>query len=161
MRKMIFALVLLFQLSGQISGADAGFGGMNLLDGYTVKRTSAIDARTWTIEGSHGFVIRFEAGPSEGSWANPGERNKYSWYREQTIRGQGVRYALVKSGLKTQWEPDENRGLPPGNILLVTFLLEGAHSDHTANFSAKVASSEELADALLMVATFDPSKGHF
>ena len=161
MRKLLLRSVLFLVLSGQLCGAEAGFGGIQLLDGYAAKRGSAVDAAVWTIEGKSGLKIYFEAGANEGSWANPGQRNKYSWYREQRVRRYGVRYALVKSGLKTQWEPDESRGLPAGNILLVTFLLEGDKSDHTANFSAKVASSEELADALLMIATFDPSKGSF
>jgi hypothetical protein len=43
----------------------------------------------------------------------------------------------------------------------VTFLLDGEKSFHTVNFSAKIASEQELADALLMVMTFDPSKGKF
>jgi hypothetical protein len=162
MRHQLLGLILFFLVSGHPSGSEAAFGGIQLLDGYSAKRGSwAVDAMSWTIEGKSGLKIYFEAGPNEGSWANPEERSKYSWYREQRIRGRGVRYALVKLGLKTQWEPDESRGLPLGNILLVTFLLGGEKSDHTANFSAKVANSEELADALLMVVTFDPSKGKF
>ena len=42
------------------------------------------------------------------------------------IHGYDVRFAVVKAGLKTQWEPNESRGLAPGNILLVTFLFEGS-----------------------------------
>ena len=161
MRNLVLTLAIFLALSGQLFGSEAGFVGIHLLDGYSAKRGSAVDAAAWTIEGKSGLKIYFEAGPNEGSWANPEELNKYSWYREQRIRGYTVRYALVKSGLKTQWEPDDSRGLPPGNILLVTFLLEKGKSDHTANFSAKLAGSEELADTLLMVATFDPSKGNF
>lgn len=55
----------------------------------------------------------------------------------------------------------QSRGLPPGNILLVTFLLDGEQSFHTANFAAKIGNERELADVLLMVMTFDPSKGRF
>jgi hypothetical protein len=161
MRILFLTSIFFLLLSGQLFGSEVGFGGIQLLDGYSAKRGSDVDALAWTIEGENGFKIHFEAGPNEGSWANVGDRNKYSWYRELQMHGYGVRYALVKSGLRTQWEPDEKRGLPPGNILLVTFLLDGGKSDHTANFSAKVASSEELADALLMVTTFDPSKGTF
>ena len=161
MRNLLVSSALLFVLSGQLPGAQSELGGIQLFDGYRVNRGSAVDAEVWTIEGTNGLKILFEAGLNEGSWANPDDRNKYSWYREQKIRGYGVRYALVRPGLKTQWEPRQSRGLPPGNILLVTFLLEGAKSDYTANFVGKVASSEERADALLMIGTFDPSKGNF
>ena len=76
------------------------------------------------------------------------------------IKGFKVRLALIKPGVETIWEPENRRGLKPGGILLVTFLL-GGHKDSTANFTAKIGSSEELADVLLMVLTFDPSKGAY
>ena len=161
MRKLFVAVSLLSVLAATLFGAQDGFGGIHLLDGYTAMRKSAVDAAVWNIEGKNGFKIHFEAGPNEGSWASPREIHKYSWYREQILRGCLVRYALVKSGLKTQWEPDDGRALAPGNILLVTFLVTKDKPDHTANFSAKIGSREELADALLMVSSFDPTKGNF
>lgn len=161
MRRVLISLVV-FLLMAQTAGAAAdSLGGLKLLKGYTLQRGSAIDAVSWTIEGKDGFRISFEAGPSEGSAAKPSEKNKYSWYREQTVSGYHVRFALVKAGLKTQWESRNPRRLPPGNMLLVTFLLDRNHPDHTAHFCAKVAGEQEIADALLMVMTFDPSKGSF
>lgn len=161
MRNSLLGLTLLLALSGQHAASQAEFGGIQLLDGYSTKRGSAVDATAWTIEGKTGLKIYFEAGPNEGSWADPKDQDKYAWYRERAIHGHGVRFALVKPGLKTQWEPDDSRGLSAGNVLLVTYLLGGKKSDHTANFSAKIANQEELGDALLMVTTFDPSKGNF
>ena len=161
MRNRFVTVALFLAFSGCLFGSETGLGGIQLLEGYSAKPSSAVDAVVWKIEGKSGIRILFEAGPNEGSWANPEEQNKYSWYREQRISGNEVRFALVKPGLKTQWEPGDSRGLPPGNILLVTYLLAGNKSDHTANFSAKIANSGELADVLLMVVTFDPSKGHF
>ena len=158
MKHLIVGSALFFVLSAQLGGDQAQIPGIHLLDGYSAKRTLTVDAATWSIKGKRGFVIDFESGPDEGSWADPEERVKYSWFREQRIRGYEVRYALVKSGQNTQWESDRSRGLPPGNILLVTFLLGGNNSDHTANFCAKIANFDELTDALLMIATFDPSK---
>jgi hypothetical protein len=148
-------------MSQNAGAAVDSLGGLKLLEGYTLQRGSAIDAVAWTIEGKDGFRISFEAGPSEGPAAEPSEKSKYSWYREQTVNGYPVRFALVKAGVKTQWESSNSRGLPPGNILLVTFLLDRNHPDHTANFCAKVANEQEIADTLLMVMTFDPSKGTF
>jgi len=161
MRNLFLRSALLFVLSAQLGVAQSGFGGIHLLEGYSAIQDSTIDAAAWTIEGKSGFKIYFEAGPNEGSWADPGELSRYSWFRQQKIHGFEVRYALVKPGLKTQWELHRSRGLPPGNILLVTFLLDGDKSDHTADFCAKIASLDELADALLMIGTFDPSKGSF
>jgi hypothetical protein len=161
MKKFILMFLLVLMPLCQLYGLEAEFGGIELLDGYTIRRTSAVDAATWTIEGRNGFEIRFEAGPNEGSWASPEDQVKYSWFQTRRMHGTEVRFALIKDGLRTQWEPNDARGLSPGNILLVTFLLAGSRSDHTANFSAKIRSSSELADALLMVVTFDPSKGKF
>ena len=144
----------------QCSPSDS-FAGIKALDGYSVRKDSAVDATTWTIEKKGGVSLHFEAGFSEGMWADPRDGRTYSWTRTQTVNGYKVIFALIKIGLKTHWEPKNDRGLPPGNILLVTFLLDGVLSFHTANFSAKIGNDQELADALLMVMTFDPSKGSY
>lgn len=161
MKRILLSLTVFLLMSQHLCATDDALGGLKLLEGYSMKRSSAVDATVWTIEKRSGLKISFEAGASEGSWADPSERDKHSWYREQRVNGYTARFALVKDGLKTQWEPDDSRGLPPGNILLVSFLLERGRPSHTANFSAKVANSQEIADALLMVMTFDPSKGTF
>jgi hypothetical protein len=140
----------------------SGFGGIHLLDGYSAQRVWAVDARVWEIKGPNHFLINFEAGNE--SWATPKDIRQYAWYREISIHGHKVRLALVKSGLKTQWEPEHNRNLPLGNVLLVSYELWKAtklYPEHSANFSAKVADQGELADALLMILTFDPSREDF
>jgi hypothetical protein len=161
MRKTLVSLFVFLLISQHLFASDGAFGGIKLLEGYVAKRSWAVDAAAWTIEKKDGLKILFEAGMNEGSWANPKEKTNYSWYREQQVNGFTVRFALIKTGLKTVWEPDDSRGLPVGNILLVSFLLERGESSHTANFSAKLANPQELADALLMVMTFDPSKTTF
>jgi len=161
MRNLLTVIVTCVILTVPPSQAQSSFGGVQLLDGYSAKRVSSADALVWAIEGKSGLKISFEAGPNEGSWADPGDRVKYAWYREQMTHGIRVRFALIKANVKTQWEPSDDRGLPPGNILLVTYLLDGEKSSHTANFAAKIANQDEFADALLMVTTFDPSKGKF
>jgi hypothetical protein len=149
-------------LVGQAPSPPPTFGGIHLLDGYSAQRKWAVDVAAWQITGPHHFVINFEAG--DESWVDPKDAAQYGWLRETTFRGHSVRLALVKTGLKTQWEPEHDRGLPPGNILLVTYVLWPAaklYPEHAANFSAKVANPEELADALLMILSFDPSEGSF
>jgi len=161
MKKILFSLTLFLSISPYVTASGDAPGGINLLEGYSVKRVSAVDAAAWTIEKHGGLHISFEAGANEGSWADPKEIDRYSWYREQKVNGYIARFALVRAGLKTQWEPNDSAGLSPGNILLVTFLIDGLRSNHTANFASKVTNSQEIADALLMVMTFDPSKGAF
>jgi hypothetical protein len=63
-------------------------------------------------------------------------------------------------GLRRSGSRINSEGLSPGNILLVTVLIDGDRSKYTANFAAKVTNSQEVADALLVM-TFDPSKGAF
>jgi hypothetical protein len=134
---------------------------IKLLDGYSVVSDSAVDAVVWNIEKKGGLSVQLEAGPSEGFSADPNQARSYAWFKVQTINGYRARFAMVRSGLRTHWEPPGDRRLPPGNVLLVTFPLGGEESSYTANFTAKIANDEELADALLMIMTFDPSKGSF
>jgi hypothetical protein len=137
------------------------YGGIKLLPGYQIQQSSAVDASAWSIhQGVSGMTIDFESGWSEGAWAKPEKKENYSWYREQTVNGYSAVLALVKPGVKTVFEPKDSRGRT-GNILLVTFTLDPSHPNYTANFRAKVLNQEELADALLMVLTFDPSKGGY
>jgi hypothetical protein len=158
---LLAALLLLFVAIGRLSASNDELSFIKLIDGYSLREESSVDSVAWTIQKKDGPSIHFEAGFSQGLWADPKQSKSYSWYRVQTVNGYEVRFALVKPGLRTRWEPEDSRGLAPGNILLVTFLLDGEQSFHTANFSAKVANSHELADVLLMVLTFNPSKGKF
>jgi len=161
MRKLLASVCVFASLSHYAFASPDSFGGIKVLEGYSITPASAVDATAWTIEKRGGLKVNFEAGPNEGSWADPKEKTKYSWYQEQKVNGFDVRFALIKPGLKTVWEPSDSRDQPLGNILLVTFLLDGPKSSHTANFSTKLANPVELGDALLMVMTFDPSKGRF
>src|SRR5215468_10358479 len=97
MRRFLITVMTFAVLSAPASVAQGAFGGLQLLDGYSTKQGSAVDALTWTIQGKGGLKIVFEAGPSEGSWASPADRSHYAWYREQTIRAIRVRFALVKA----------------------------------------------------------------
>jgi hypothetical protein len=160
LKKPIVTFALLLCTALPLCASEKGFGGIQLLDGYFCKRGSAVDAIVWMIEKRGGTKLEFESGPSEGSWADPKDMGHYAWYREQRVNGYTVRFALIKPGLKTVWEP-EDRHEGAGNILLVTFLLDGNDSSHTANFKAKIKNTSDLGDVLLMVMTFDPSKGNF
>ena len=155
MKNMI--VMALICLSPSTLSASDRHGGIKLLDGYEIKKGRAVDAAAWTIHKKGGLVIQFEAGASEGLWANPKHKGEYAWYREQTVNGHKVYLALIKPGLKTVWEPGSPRSRERGNSLLVSFPL-GWQSTNTANFKAEILNAEEMADMLLMVLTFDPSQ---
>src|SRR5215831_312318 len=116
MRKLLANLAILLFVSPFVSASPDSFGGIRLLEGYSVKRRAAVDAAAWTIEKKGGLTISYGAGANEGAWAEPKERDKYSWYREQKVNGFNVRFALVKPELRTVWEPSASRGLPLGNV---------------------------------------------
>ena len=98
-----------------------------------------------------------ESGPNEGSWAKPTAIKSYSWYRERIVNGYSVRLALTKPDVRTVW--DEEGEVHPGSVLLVTFLLGSPDlPDNSANFKAKITDPSDMADVLLMVLTFNPSK---
>ena len=158
MRRISIVVAILLLGIAPLQAAEK-YGGIKLLEGYSIKEGWAVDAANWKIEKKGGLVIHFESGPSEGSVVDLDHKEQYAWWREQTIHGRRVLVALVKPGLKTDPDLDAERGLPPGNILLVTFILvEHNPPYYTANFVAKVANQEELVDALLMIVTYDPSK---
>jgi hypothetical protein len=155
--KIILATLLICFLPFDLYALGQSFGGIRLLEGYKVKEGRAVDAATWTVFKEGGLSLEFEAGMNEGLWADVKEKDKYLWYREQVVNGHKVMLALIKPGIKTVWEPDNPRNPELGNILLVTFPL-GFQADHTANFKAEIVNAQELADALLMILTFDPAK---
>src|SRR5579872_5384274 len=150
MKAIVIVLLAATVLAAQTGAKEAPLGGIQLLPGYELKQSAAVDANAWSIVKRGGLEISFEAGPNEGPWATSKDQAKYAWYRVQTINGKQVRFALVKKGVKTQFEPNNTRGLAPGYVLLVTYMLGGEDSGHTANFSAKIADATELGDALLM-----------
>jgi hypothetical protein len=160
MRKLILGLALLLLFFAPSTGSQTTFGGIHLLEGYSVKRGSAIDAAVWTIEGKGGLKIHFEAGNTEGLVVDLGGKDKYEWVREQTVCGHRVLVALTKVGIKSEYDLETERNLPPGSIVMVSFPLGGSKS-HAANFVARIANSQEMGDVLLMVLTFDPSKSSF
>jgi hypothetical protein len=160
MRRFPLILVAILAIAGPLAASGNQFDAIKLLPGYRIKSEPGLDVVAWKIEKPGGLIIHFEAGMSEGLAVNQEDKDKYAWYREQTVNGRRVLLALIRPGLKTDPDLDKERNLPPGNILIVTYPLSG-HKDHAANFIGKVANSEEVADMLLMVLTFDPDKGIF
>jgi hypothetical protein len=132
--------------------------GIRLLAGYQFRAGSNFEGSGGEIYQQGDLRITYEFGLSQGFAADPKEKEKYAWYREQVINGRKVMLALVKPGLKTQFEPENPRTPEPGNILLITFALGASPKDDwtATNFQAEVLSAEEIADVILMVLTYDP-----
>ena len=136
---------------------DQPYGNLTLLSGYKYKRSTTFDTINGVIYREGGLNIEFESGISEGYAVKSADQNKYIWYRTQTINGHNVLLALTKPGVATKWEPAKHRGPKPMNILMVTFPGTFSPMD-AANFHAEVLDEQEIADMLLMVLTFDPTK---
>jgi hypothetical protein len=154
---IIATIVLAFLLAAPAVAFDEPYGGLKLLDGYRFKRSSSVDTINGLIYKDGGLSIEFEAGISEGYAVDPSDKGKYVWYREQVVNGHKVLVALTRPGIGTVWKPERPRGPKPVNVLMVTFPGRfGLHD--AANFHAEVVNEEEVADTLLMVLTFDPTK---
>jgi hypothetical protein len=160
MRKISVILLVFLALGSPLAASSTLFNTVKLLPGYHIKSEPGLDVVAWTIEKPGGLIVHFEAGLSEGLAVNPEDRDKYAWCRETTFNRQRVLLALTRPGVEIDPSLNKERNLPPGSVLLVSYPL-GGHKGHAANFIGRVANSEEMLDMLLMVLTFDPSKGVF
>jgi hypothetical protein len=139
------------------SGDPNFWGGMRLLDGYTFQRGKTFDTINGKILGPSGFTIGFESGTGAGYEADPARRSQYISFREQVVNGHKVYLALAKPRRDSPWRPRERSRGGTGRMLLVTFPGKMSELD-AANFWAEVLTEAEIADMLLMVLTFDPSR---
>jgi len=125
-----------------VGAADPPPGGMQLLSGYAHRPLQGIDSIVGEIVKDGGLKISYEI----GHVSKPGEpmvgggfrdrpklmpKENMRWYREQTINGQPVHMAFSKK-----------------STLLVSFPEKGM------NFRATIQSSEQFADAMLMILTY-------
>jgi hypothetical protein len=129
----------------QAGAADTPPGAMQLLPGYTHKPLQGIDSIVGEIVKDDGWKISYEI----GHVSKPGQpmlgggfrdrpklmpKEKVRWYREQTVNGQSVHVAFAKD-----------------DTLLVSFPEKGM------NFRTTIRSSEQFADAILMILTYPQS----
>ncbi|MCH7729876.1 MAG: hypothetical protein IH991_25910 [Planctomycetes bacterium] len=130
------------------SAADARLGGMRLLVGYKHQPLQGFDSIVGKIEKEGGLRINYEIGhvPKPGAPRFGGSfsdrpkltpKDKVRWYREQVVNGQAVHIAYRKD-----------------NVLMVSYPKKGM------NFSVTIRSTDEMAEALLMILTYpDPVAG--
>lgn len=151
-----FCLLAMFSIAKDNKSDKSGLptDAIRLVKGYKITTGTTVDTDVWKIEKPGGVTIDFEAGPSEGFLVEESQRQKYFWYREQVVNGYDVLFALK--------EPEHKGEHARKRLLLVTFLLgRSKTSGYAANFSAELSNDQDLADALLMILTFDPHKAHF
>jgi len=159
-------LLILLAGSAQVKSQDKAPGDIRLLPGYHVKWSAGLDVVSATIEKKEGLIIHYVGGISEGRIVKKEDKSRYKWYREQIIDGRRFLLALTSA--------DRKGGLDAGrknshgaDLLLITYpwAADGAKAfvgeSSASNFTVAVAGPEEMMDALLMVLTFDPTKGRF
>lgn len=150
-------VICIFLLFTTALADDPPYGDLKLLDGYRYRRSRTTDTINGEIYKEGGLSIEFESGISEGYAADPKQKAKYLWYREQVINGHKIFVALGERGAATAWKPERLRGATLGRVLIVTFPGKFGPND-AANFYAEVLDEKEIAETLLMVLTFDPTK---
>ena len=159
-QKVLFLILFFLTIARPLEAFDSPLGCIKLLPGYNIKNEGGIDVSSWTIAKPGKLVIHFEAGPSEGALVNEKDKSTYRWYRKQIVNGHIALFALVEPNSKVSQYSNSKRQL--GSRLIVTFPLGGfGGKDHVANFVAEITNSTDLADALLIIMSFDPSKGNF
>jgi len=123
----------------RVSGSKRGVappGGMLLLPGYTHVREQGIDTTVGRIARKGGPRIGYDIGFLAGDKAAEFAERGPLWTKLQVMNGHIVRVTMVSGG-----------------YLFATF------QDDTANFEASsVRTPEDLADVLLMISTYNPSR---
>ena len=124
-------------------------GGIQLLPGYKHQKLQGIDSIVGKIVKQGGLTIFYEIGGIPkgglrfgGSFTDRPQRTPKSqrrWYKEQLIHGEPVHIAYLKDNRLLVSYP---KSLPGKGI----------------NFSTKVGSADEMAEALLMLLTFPQRK---
>ncbi len=139
---LFLCCAVMVSMTGSSFAADAPLGGMQLLPGYVHNPLQGIDSVVGEIKKEGGLRIMYEIGavipPGQprfgGSFSDrPKMTPKQSvrWYREQMVNGQPVHIAYLKN-----------------DSLLASYPQKGI------NFHVQVKTTEELADALLMILTY-------
>lgn len=112
LRKAPGVLILLLIVAIRPGGSSEALHPIKLLEGYSIRQDSAVDATAWTIERKGGPIVHFESGFSEGLGADPKQASSYAWSRVQDVHGRKVLFALVKPGVTTRWEADKAADYP-------------------------------------------------
>jgi hypothetical protein len=112
---------------------QVGYGTLQLLPGYQHKEGNGIDTHAGRIWKKDGMEIHYDIGPLAGNYAKREKEKKDGkllWHKEQTVGTRKMDVSLTKD-----------------RVLFVTL-------DGPVNFYATVKSDEDMADLLLMIASY-------
>lgn len=107
---------------------------MKLPPEYAIKETTGIDAIEGTISKKNGIKIFYDIGKSPRNIASR-QKQKFQWCKSHIANGWLVQIALDRT-----------------NRLFITF------PDFGANFQATIAGNSDLAEVMLIVLTYSPSR---
>ncbi len=119
---------------GFAQGQDKPPGSIKLLPGYSHQALRGIDTRVGKISRKDGLTIQYDIGTLAGNYAEA-RKDEAVWFKVQVLNGQTVHVAFTND-----------------KTLYVTF------TNGPANFYATVKTEEDLADVLLMLSTYTPSR---
>lgn len=109
--------------------------GLKLLAGYKNKGATDFEGNeTGEISKKGGLKITYAMGFSYGQVVDPRDKNKYLQYREQTVNGRVVRFALTKKKV----------------FMISVPLIDIPDTAYAANFSTKVKKPGDAADMITM-----------
>ena len=150
-----FWIVLMFGVDA--ANGQCPPGRLSLLRDYSCKRDHPTGVATTSgeISAPGGLRIRFEQGPSQGYAASESEVGKYDWFYEKKINGASAKFALIRKGVRTVWEPHAPRDKTLGSILIASFPI-GNDAHNVINFVCEIVTEKDLADALVTLLAYDP-----
>ena len=133
-------------------------GNIQLPDGYVYERRRGIDSSVGAFVRNDGFVISHDIGRMAGNYAEQYFPENFERLRKQThLNSDAIERQINYLQEKVQWR---QRQKVNGNDVMVVLLkdstLIASFVNSNANFTAKVDSSDKIADFFLIVLTYQP-----
>ena len=129
---------------------DLGEGRVQLLSGFTEKRTGTKDSYMGQItETDSPFVIHYDLGAMAGLRMHPEKKKTCAWFKEQVIQDQRYYVGLEESG--------------GGKKIIISIVPKDKKDEsaflYPANFWANIKSEEQVVECLLTALSFRPKAG--
>jgi hypothetical protein len=150
----LMAVALLLGLFVSVNVSQTQNPDVNLIDGYKFRTTETLGVLSGAGEifNNDGFVLSFEEGLSQGYAADKTKIKKYSWFRVQRVADRTFFIAFVKDEKLTSSSITRGKRNEYGTLVVTHPLSDQPH--HAINFRARIASEQELIDALLMILSY-------
>jgi hypothetical protein len=141
MRKFVaIFLFVTFLVSGpSLAKENISLATVKLLEGYSLETHLNQDTEGGRITKKNGLKIEICVGEMMDLYAQPSKRSNFEWFQTQSINGNLVYLALTPPDVKD------------------ARTLEVSFPTCFANFSVKVSSQADVAEALAMILTYKPT----